>query len=347
MTNNNNNNNDTIKTVVVFGSTGVIGTDLIQIISQNQPNWTIRAVSRSGPANTSSRLAQLHLPNVQPTKGSVQDLDNVQHLTKDADLVYCCVGFQQYERKYWADNWPIVVKNLLAVTSTDRPLIFCDNLYAYGAATNMNPNTTPLVEANSASKPGVRALVRQSLQKRMDEQPGSVVAVGGSDFFGPNVPNGKCVLGDTMFGKMVNGQQPVSLAPPDKIHDFCLSRDFANALYVVSTDENRGKSMGRFWICPHSIHNMTLTDIAVEVKKRLDGADVATGGTGVSFQVIPSWLFYLLGWFIPTFYELREMMPIWENEYSVDCSEFEETFGVVATPVGTALDETIAAFRKR
>ena len=58
--NNNNNNN---KKIVVFGATGSVGTDLIEIVSNNEPNWKIVAVSRSGP-NTNARLASLHLPNV-------------------------------------------------------------------------------------------------------------------------------------------------------------------------------------------------------------------------------------------------------------------------------------------
>ena len=51
---------------------------------------------------------------------------------------------------------------------------------------------------------------------------------------------------------------------------FCYSRDFANALYVVSKEENRPLSMGRFWICPHSIHNRLYRDIEDMINDHLD-----------------------------------------------------------------------------
>ena len=92
----NNNNN---KKIVVFGATGSVGTDLIEIVSNNEPNWKIVAVSRSGP-NTNARLASLHLPNVDIVKGDVEDLESAKQITNDADMVFSCVGFVQYEQPF-------------------------------------------------------------------------------------------------------------------------------------------------------------------------------------------------------------------------------------------------------
>ena len=166
--NNNNNNN---KKIVVFGATGSVGTDLIEIVSNNEPNWKIVAVSRSGP-NTNARLASLHLPNVDIVKGDVEDLESAKQITNDADMVFSCVGFVQYEQRYWVKHWPKVVDNLLAVTSVDRPLIFCDNLYAYGnPQTPINPSTKTL-PPGMQTKPAIRSLLRVKLTKRMKEAPG-------------------------------------------------------------------------------------------------------------------------------------------------------------------------------
>ena len=86
------------KKVIVFGSTGPIGTNLIQIIANEQPSWQIVAVSRSGP-QSKSVLASLKLDNVEIVKGDVELLEDVQSLTDSVDLVYCCIGFEKYERK--------------------------------------------------------------------------------------------------------------------------------------------------------------------------------------------------------------------------------------------------------
>ena len=175
----------TASKVIVFGATGAIGTSLIEIIHEKQPTWEILAVSRSGP-KADSPLAKI--PQVTMVKGDVEDLETVQELTKDVQLVFCTVGFPQYESKYWAKHWPVVVDNLLAVTNESRPLVFCDNLYAYGPGTNISPSS-PTVSPSTKSKPAIRALLHQKFQERMDTLPKSIVVVGGADFFGPGVTN--------------------------------------------------------------------------------------------------------------------------------------------------------------
>ena len=54
------------KKIVVFGATGSIGTDLIDIVSNNAPE-----LEDCGRVNTNARLASLHLPNVDIVKGHV------------------------------------------------------------------------------------------------------------------------------------------------------------------------------------------------------------------------------------------------------------------------------------
>ena len=259
----NNNNN---KKIVVFGATGSVGTDLIEIVSNNEPNWKIVAVSRSGP-KTNARLASLHLPKVDIVKGDVEDLESAKQITNDADMVFSCVGFVQYEQRYWVRHWRKVVDNLLAVTSVDRPLMFCDNLYAYGNPQNASTKTLP---PGMQTKPAIRSLLRVKLTKRMKEAPGSIVAVGGADIFGPHIDDAKSHLGGTMVAKMVEGNRPTCLVSRNIHHDFCYSRDFANALYVVSKEENRPLSMGRFWICPHSTHNRSYRDIEDMINDHFD-----------------------------------------------------------------------------
>ena len=328
------------KKIVVFGATGSVGTDLIEIVSNNEPAWEIVAVSRSGP-NTNTRLASLNLPNVDIVKGDVEDLESAKQITNDADMVFSCVGFVQYEQKYWVEHWPKVVDNLLAVTSIDCPLIFCDNLYAYGNPTTPITPSTRTLPAGMKTKPAIRSLLRVKLTRRMKEAPGSIVAVGGSDIFGPHIDDAKSHLGGTMVGKMVDGKRPTCLVSRKIHHDFCYSRDFANALYVVSKEENRPVSMGRFWICPHAIHNKTYDDIKDMINDNLDQR------APCGFQVVPSWLLYGVGAVDPVAFEMREMMHIWRSDYTVDAGEFESEFGVSATAAHLALKETVGAWKAR
>lgn len=319
------------KKVVVFGATGAIGTALCQIISEKEQSWEIVAVSRSGPKEDSP----LHrMSNVTTVKGDVEDIESVKELCKDVHIVYCTVGFTQYEAKYWAKHWPVVVNNLLEVTNESKPLVFCDNIYAYGPATNISPSSST-VPSSLHSKPEIRSLLRQKFQQRMDTSPKSVVVVGGSDFFGPGVTN-MSFLGDTFVGKMLSGSKPMAIGTANVIHDFCFTRDFANALYVASIHPD--DAYGKFWICPHSIHNKTMRQIADSVNTFLE-----TPVEGV--QVLPTFMVYILSPFMGFMKELKEMLPFWTNDYSVEDSDFCKTFGIEATPIEQALNEYIDFYK--
>lgn len=88
--------------VIIFGSTGAIGTALISILSKEQPSWSIYAVTRD--RNKYSKTFAEY-PNVQLVQGDPHDKDHVMKLSADKDLVYSCIGFTNYEAKYWARNW--------------------------------------------------------------------------------------------------------------------------------------------------------------------------------------------------------------------------------------------------
>mmetsp|Transcript_22406 Transcript_22406/g.33163 ORF Transcript_22406/g.33163 Transcript_22406/m.33163 type:complete len:331 (-) Transcript_22406:179-1171(-) len=320
--------------VVVFGSTGVIGSLLVQVIAEKQPTWKIEAVSRS-PG--SSRFASLS--NVKMVQGDAEDRDRMIEICSGAHTVYVAIGFPKYETKYWAEHWPIVMGNIIGASSSTR-LVFCDNLYAYGPGTNVSTSST-LVKPGLGSKPAIRALIREKLQERMDIKPKSIVVVGGADFFGPNVTT-LGVLGDTFFGHIAKKKSPYALGSADKVHDFCYVKDFASALYLASV---RLDSYGRFWICPHTIKNKTMKDIAKDAAALIEGSKAKV-------TVLPTWVISCLGLIDHIFadgfmHEMKEMMGWWVDDYTVDDSDFVKKFGVPATPYDEALADTVEFYQDR
>jgi nucleoside-diphosphate-sugar epimerase len=316
------------KVILIYGATGAIGTNLIQIISKEQQDWTILAASRSG--GPTSYLASLNLHNVTLVKSDIENLEDARQITQDVDMVFSCIGFPEYEIKYWAAHWPVVVENLLQVTSSTRPLIFCDNLYAYGSTTNISP-TSKTVAPSPKSKPGIRAMMRETFQKRMQSDPRSLVVVGGADFFGPRL-EGKSMLGELVLSAIAAKRKASAFGSATVKHDFCYAPDFSNALYVVSV--NRDAAMGKFWICPHSAKNLTVAELATKAYGLVDMKD-----KGVT--VVPAFMIAFLGLFMTFMREMKEMMPSWTNDYTVDDSAFCSTFGVQATPIEQALRETL------
>lgn len=278
-------------------------------------------------------------PNVKVLQGDPNDKESTLTLSADKDIVYSCVGFHRYEAKYWAKHWPLVVENLLAASSQrpDQKFVFCDNLYAYGATTNISPTSTPIIPKSYKTKPGVRAHLRAMLQKRMDEHPHSIVAVGGADFFGPHVTNAS-FMGDTFTKPIVEGKSstaPICIGSKTVLHDFCYTPDFANALYVASIHD---KAMGRFWISPHAIHGKSLEDIAKDVAR-------LAASKNSKVTCYPGWSVRLLSPFMGFMSEMVEMLPFWSKDYTVDDSDFVEAFAVAATPYETALRSYIHMYR--
>ena len=321
----------------VFGSTGPIGSELVRILSVEHTDWQIKAVSRVSNVVPASFEK---LGNVKMATADALSRADVLNACTDADLVYCCIGFPQYERKYWAENWPKIVDNLLAAITPSgsiqsKKLIFCDNLYAYGPSTSIN-SKSPTLEANLKSKPNIRALVRQKLQAHMDKYPDSIVVVGASDFFGPNIT--KSMMGETMVGKMTNGESPLALYTCKQVHDMCYGPDFSRALAVLST---RKEAYNRFHIAPHSIHGKTMQEIGDAVM------DHIKTGQKAKFFVLPYWLMYLLSFLSTDMAELHEMREFWMNDYTVDDSEIAREFGLKATDPSVAIKACVASFQKK
>lgn len=218
---------------------------------------------------------------------------------------------------------------------------------------DINPNHTTPVNASTKSKPGIRAQIRERFQGHMKDHPGTLTVVGGADFFGPRVT--LSMLGDTFTGKIVdsavsNKAQPTAIAigSCDMIHDVCFSEDFSNALAIASVNDN---AYDKFWICPHSIHGMTLRQIANAIAditySQCNNSHQASNNSdtiiqpvahkAVKFTVMTKWMLYLLSPFIPFLGEMIEMLPFFQNDYTIDDSDFCREFGVTATPYKDAL----------
>lgn len=317
------------KKVIVFGSTGAIGRHLVDILSKEQPNWEIFAATRSTSTDKFDGLS-----NVKVVQADPNNREQVLEVSKDKDIVYSCIGFARYEAKFWAKHWPIVVDNLLAASANGPKLVFCDNLYAYGATTDISP-TSPTVEPGTQTKPAIRAMLRQKLQERMTQNPSSITVVGGADFFGPYVTN-VSFLGDTFTKAIVAGKPaPICIGSGSVVHDFAYAPDFSKALYVASIRE---EANGKFWVCPHAVRNKSLNQIATDIARLADSKNSKV-------TVYPGWSVRLLSPFMGFMWEMIEMLPFWSNDYSVDDSGFCKTFGVEPTPYEEALTSYIEFYK--
>eukprot|EP00934_Nitzschia_sp_Nitz4_P003740 Nitzschia sp. Nitz4//scaffold45_size130396//64339//65325//NITZ4_003451-RA/size130396-processed-gene-0.188-mRNA-1//1//CDS//3329552404//3730//frame0 len=319
------------KRVIVFGSTGAIGRSLVSILAEEQPQWEILAATRGSSSDKFDKL-----PNVKVVQVDPNNKEDVLKATADVDIVYATIGFPQYQAKFWAKNWPVIVDNMISAVNQapGKKLVFCDNLYAYGAQTNISPSSST-VPATLKTKLGVRATIRKTFEAQMAKAPETITVVGGSDFYGPYATS-LSFLGDTFTKSIVAGKAPLSIGSATKIHDFCLTTDFANALYVASIND---EANGKFWVAPHAIKNKSFQDIANDMAR-------LTGTKEHKVSVLPGWVVKLLSPFMGLMYEMIEMLPNWCNDYTVDDSAFCETFGVKASPYEATLKDLYNMYKE-
>jgi nucleoside-diphosphate-sugar epimerase len=333
---------------IVFGATGPVGSSVVEQLAAEYPKWTVYAATRKEILEDTLNAFPLS-PNVKMVQCDVFDLDSVLSVSKECDVLYSCIGFDRYERKYWAEHWPVVVKNLLNAVTMDltkkKKLVFCDNIYSYGPGIDINPKTSKPINAVPTSKPGIRAMMRQTFEKHMKDHPGTLCVVGAADLFGPRFRSNSW-LGDTLTKNIVsaalNGKRGSSVTvfgSSNVIHDFGYVHDFAKALVKASVNDN---AYDKFWICPHAIHDKTQRQICDDIariayRRVSENGEIPSIDPVVSIMVLKPWMLYLLSFFTPVLYEMIEMNEFFVKDYSVDDHDFCTVFHVQPTSYEEAL----------
>ena len=130
----------------------------------------------------------------------------------------------------------------------------------------------------------------------------------------------------------------MALGNADRIHDFCYAPDFANALYIASIND---QAYNKFWICPHTIHNRSVREITNDIKELVGTT------TTKKLKVLPGFGVRILGLFDTLMSEFCEMLPFWTMAYTVNDSDFIETFHVQPTPYKEALQSLVDFYKAK
>ncbi len=152
-----------------------------------------------------------------------------------------------------------------------------------------------------------------------------------SDFIGPEYE----LLGELVVYPALEGKPVNLLGKLDVPHSFTYVPDFGKALATLGA---RDEALGQVWIAPTPppLTQRELMDMFSEAMDR-----------PLKMRAASTLMVRLLGVFNPTLHESVEMMYGWEKPYVVDSSKFERAFGMSATPMRKAVQETVAWFRSR
>lgn len=304
---------------VVFG-TGPVGRAVIQeLVAKGK---RVRVVNRSGKVDVPA--------GVEVLAGDASDALVAVKLAQDAQVVYNCTNVP-YTR--WPELFPPLQQGIIAgVKAAGARLVAMENVYMYGP-TGGKPLTEDLPYAATTRKGRTRARMAEELlaaHKRGDIR----VAIGrASDFFGPGVLDS--MLGERIFVPVLTGKAAQVIGNPDLLHSYTYMPDIGKALVILG---ERDEALGRAWHIPSPPAGTTRAIVALIAQESRQQARL---------QALPSLLLQALGLFNPTMREVAEMRYEFEEDFILDASPFEQTFGMHATPLREAIQATVEWFRHR
>ena len=242
------------------------------------------------------------------------------------DIIYFCAA-----PKYWLWSEELVPMVKAALDIGDRlqaPVIYGDNLYAYGKPTAPLNEVSPIMPVTQKGKARKEAL-DLVLAANQTGKPNTAV-VQASDFYGPGVDIS--IIGRDVFANTLEGKTVYCLGNIDALHSFTFIGDFADAMINVAGDRD---CYGQTWIAPCSEPTAVREVIRLIAKIRQKE---------VSIRVAPKWMFYLMGFNNKAIKELREMYYLYDSDFVVDSLKYQNKFGLKAVSLEKGIGITAAGY---
>ena len=310
---------------VVVGA-GVIGSRVAQLLAERGERVVVVSRRGSGPAGAECVAAD------------AADAEAMAGLAEGAAVIYNCVN-PPYHR--WPIDWPPIAASLLgAAERSGAVLVTLSNLYAYGPApcslgTAGYDEAHPMTEATPLAATGHKGQVRARIWQDAlaAHQAGRVRAteVRGSDFIGPGALS---ALGERVVGRVRQGRSVSVLGRTDRPRTWSYTEDVAGMLIVAGHDP---QAWGRAWHVPSNeprSQRQVIEDFAA-----------AAGSGPVRVSAIPSVAVRAMGLVWPLMRELRETSYQFRDDFIMESSAAQETFGLAPTPWDEVVAATLGAAR--
>jgi len=298
---------------IILGAGGPVADALTQELSA--ANEKVRLISRK-PITTSG--------NTSWQKADLLNKNEVFSVVKEASVIYLCAGLK-YDAKVWAEQWPIIMQNVIAATKqTGARLIFFDNVYMYGLVEGKMTEETP--DQPSSKKGKIRAKTAETL---MDEvKAGNIRAsiLRAADFYGA-AASANSVFDSMVLAKYAKKGSALWLGNPAKLHSFTYVPDAGKALFLLGQNP---QSDNQIWHAPTApaLTGKQFIELAANVYQ-----------TKPKFSAINKLMLRLIGIFSSTTAAAVEMFYQYDHDYVFDSTKFEKFFKVEPTAYETGFQE--------
>ena len=291
---------------------GVIGSRVAAMLAERGDHVSVVSRRGSGPAAPAG---------ITSVAADAADAGAMARLAEGAAAIYNCVN-PPYHR--WPADWPPIAASVLgAAERSGAVLITLSNLYGYGPRVpggydEAHPMTEATPLAATGRKGRVRARVWQDALAA--HQAGRVRAaeVRGADFIGPGAQS---ALGERIVRRVRQGKSVSVLGRADRPHTWSFTDDVARMVVTAGTDP---RAWGRAWHVPSNEPRSQ--------RQVIDDLARAAGVGHVRVGEIPSVVLRGMGLVWPLMRELRETEYQFRDDFVMDSSAAQATFGLKPTP---------------
>lgn len=255
----------------------------------------------------------------------------VDKAVEGSDVVYLVVGFE-YKTKVWEEKWPALMKDTIeACIKHDAKLVFFDNVYMYDR--NAIQHMTEESPLNPSSRKGsVRMRIAEMLLDADSKGMITALIARSADFYGPD--NNNSFITQMVMKNLKQGKKAMWFVGPDIKHSFTYTPDAARATALLG---NTPDAYGQVWHLPTDSRSITGREVITLIAREF--------GVKPNISVLPKWMLYPLGLFIPVMKEMPEMMYQYDRDYFLDSSKFTRRFGISATPYEEGIKATCSSYR--
>lgn len=300
----------------ILGANGNIAKVLSSELRSNR--ITIRQVSRNPtPDHPGDELVKADLLNSTELSDAV----------KGSEIVFLVAGIT-YKTAIWKHDWPIIMRNTLdACIAHGAKLVFFDNMYALDPAQIGHlTEETPLNPQSEKGK--VRKQILEMLWSAVKSGKLKAIVARAADFYGPGANNS--FLQELVINRMKAGKNPQWLYSGDKKHSFTYIPDAGKATAFLALQES---AWNQTWNLP--------TDSSYPSGKEITSILNRLLSKNEKLQVMSSWMISVLGLFIPVLKEVKELRYQSDQDYCLDSTKIEKTYGLKPTPIEKGLKECI------
>lgn len=307
---------------------GPIGSGVARALAAQ--GHAVRVVSRSGSGPAGEGIERLAT--------DAAATESMARLAAGATAIYNC-AMPAYDR--WPTDWPPIAQSLLAAAErSGAVLVTVSNLYAYGPApaslgVPAYDERHPLTEATPLAAVGAKGRVRRQMwiDALAAHEAGRIraVEVRSSDYVGGGAQS---VLGERALTPLLAGRTIRLLGRTDRLHSWTFIDDVVRMVVTAAADP---RAWGRAWHtpsnAPHTVHAV------------LDELARRAGVSTPRVQTLPSIGLRALGLISPLLRELRETEYQFGDDFVMDSSAAQRTFGLRPTPWDAVLEAVLAASR--